>query len=358
MHLNISEDYHQLQSEPPQRHEKRGRSITQIESICTILDKTLLILHLNIPTIINKEIAKFARGEVEDCSNPQCKQPICILDEEAISTCDIMYKRCILWNLSFQIFCIDCMEFVIPAMEMPTHCRLSRCKRLQFLPDCPKCDICDQYLPKQCECKRNKLYLECCNCGSKECSQCRAKDFECVSCQNEMCSNCKANTSYTTSCVVGTNRVRSVCIKCYDDTVIECGECNASYPLLYTTNHILYAKDGSGNMQRCGRCSAFVCSVCIGTHWRDQEFKQQPAISYENALQILLNEGGCLDIYDFSYCGWRPAKYFCHWNHTQKIMISYTDHGEQSKWRTLSFPSSCILISRSSIIKTHKCAEN
>eukprot|EP01083_Nonionella_stella_P017211 48123_1 len=214
-----------------------------IESICKILDKASLIHHLNIPTIINTEIAEFARGEVEYCCYRQCNQPICIVNKEATNTSDIMYKR------------RDSEPSISLALRM--------------------------------------FY-----------------------------------------CITSDIGIHKYCV----------------------------TEDG-----HCIRRSGIFCAQHRPpTCWRDQEFEEQPKISYERAVQILLNEGACINVYDFEYKRWRPAKYFCHWNSTNRVMLSYIDHRHEFEmsgtmngdaWRCLSFPSVCILLSPSSVLKPHMCLE-
>eukprot|EP01083_Nonionella_stella_P238040 834476_1 len=354
---------------PPSKKRKISPNIIEIESIFKIIDQSSLTQHLNIPPIINKKIAEYARGHVKYCSNTRCKQLICVFNDDDTNTIDIRYKSCV---SGLQIFCIDCMEFAVPAVEMSTHSDDSLgcwnswhrndicCHQLQFIPDCSKCDSCHQPLPKQCACVPFDLYAQCYNCDSTTCNKCYDytdpnSTTSCHSCRQLICCGCRAGREDD---IFG----RYVCVNCYDDTVIECGECSLSYPLLYKTNRALFGKNNSKEcatniMRKCKEkdCDTFVCLECnpeqsdhiycisdergrcteaSGTFcdehvppkcWRIREFEEQSEINYEGALQMLLNEGRCVDVYDFPRKRWRPVKYFSHWNHTRKIMISYTD---------------------------------
>eukprot|EP01083_Nonionella_stella_P188805 696813_1 len=392
----IFEDNDELQKAldyPPSKKRKTCPKLIEIESICKIIGQSSLPHRLNTPTSINKEIAEFARGEVQYCSNVRCKHSICVFDEDSTNTSNIRYKSCV---SGLQIFCIDCMEFAIPAVEMSVHRKHSCgcwnglhdkdtcCRRLQFIPDCFQCDACHQSMPKQCGCLPSNLYFKCYICDSKTCWECcnwaNPKLFsKCASCCGNICTHCTAaRATIEWGC-------RSVCINCYDDKAIECAQCNTSYPLLYKTNAILKANNCNAMMKKCHEkdCDVFVCCKCNGTHsycvthscgrngrcdaafgtfcgqhlppnfrngrcWRKQEFEEQSAITYERALKILLNDAQCVDVYDFTHKRWRPAKYFRHWNNTQKIMISYTDGSQHmDAWRALAFPCVCILLSRS-----------
>eukprot|EP01083_Nonionella_stella_P120360 360586_1 len=215
------------------------------ETIEAIIDESELIHQLNIPIIIHKEIASYAEGKVKYCSNKQCNQVICVFNEDGTNT---RYKCCVSGS---QTFCTECMEFAIPAIEMATHtsdtscgcdesganklhcyaedikgCYARCCHRLQFVPDCPKCDFCHEPIPLQCDC--HHMYSKCDNCGSKSCSNCDI-DSVCISCNKTICCTCKQDTD-----------VDCVCIKCYDDTVVKCTQCDASYPLLSAGNECLH----------------------------------------------------------------------------------------------------------------------
>eukprot|EP01083_Nonionella_stella_P037325 101734_1 len=379
-----NDELHRVQHYPPCKKQKTCPNITEIDSNCKILDQSFLVRHLNIPCIINKEIAEYSRGEVKHCSNRKCKQPICVFNEDIQdNTSNMQYKRC---PSESQIFCHDCMAFAIPAVEMTTHwssracgCRHVRCKgnccsRLEFIPNCPKCDLCHQPLPNRCGCHPGNRYLKCYNCHSTACFKCLGVQFgrapSCVSCREYICSCCTAYTDTETG---------SVCLNCHVDKMIECSECNTVYPLLYETNRLLYNKPLSVKMEKCSLdyCDVFVCFVCKGRHaycvsndngdcvrktgtfctehlppkcWRTQTLDEQPEISFDRALQILLNEGRSVDVFDFAHKRWRPSKYLRHWDHTRKIMISYTDlRGDRShmdKFKTLVFPSVCIRLSQ------------
>eukprot|EP01083_Nonionella_stella_P019817 54982_1 len=374
---------------PPSKKRKTCPKLIEIESICKIIGQSSLPHRLNTPTSINKEIAEFARGEVQYCSNVRCKHSICVFDEDSTNTSNIRYKSCV---SGLQIFCIDCMEFAIPAVEMSVHRKHSCgcwnglhdkdtcCRRLQFIPDCFQCDACHQSMPKQCGCLPSNLYFKCYICDSKTCWECcnwaNPKLFsKCASCCGNICTHCTAaRATIEWGC-------RSVCINCYDDKAIECAQCNTSYPLLYKTNAILKANNCNAMMKKCHEkdCDVFVCFGCNDEHdycapdplkqdttnwfcaehirWRMRTFKQQPEMTYERALEILLNEGRCVGVYDFTNKRWRHAKYFKHWGDTRKIMVSYTnkfnvnrntivnrDNDRLAKYGMLVFPSTCMFL--------------
>eukprot|EP01083_Nonionella_stella_P089397 249435_1 len=116
--IESNDELHGALDHPPSKKRKTCPNMTEIESICKLLDESSLIDHLCIPTIITKEIAEYAKGEVQYCSNTRCKQRICVFSEDNTNTSDIQYKWCLSGS---QIFCFDCMEFTIPAVEMSTH---------------------------------------------------------------------------------------------------------------------------------------------------------------------------------------------------------------------------------------------
>eukprot|EP01083_Nonionella_stella_P224291 798522_1 len=346
---------------------------------------------LNIPHIIIKEIAAYAKGEVQYCSNAKCHEPICVFKD-----IDMGYKCCVSGS---QIFCIDCVELTIPALEMSTHlgygcgcddgdteleedqyfCDGSNCcRRLQFIPECHQCDVCHQPLPMQCACSQNSNYSQCYICDKTVCSNCRKTDDDlCICCGKTICTDCiKGNDIIEVyQCYA---KSKSICIDCFDDTVIECGECNVSCPLLYKTNTRL--RDKSDNyklkMEKCKHCDSFAClecnkrtaychldgdrcmgkSVLCGQHrpqtrcWRHQDFEKQPEVTYERGMQILVKEGRRIDVYDSKVQQWRSAKYYGdgrYYDRTKRIMILYTETDDDQnrndrqceKFGMLQFPS-------------------
>eukprot|EP01083_Nonionella_stella_P019816 54981_1 len=364
----------------PSKKRRTCPNMTEIESICKILDESSLIHHLCIPSIITKEIAEYAKGEVKCCSNTRCNQRICVFNEDNTNPSE--YKCCV---SGAQIFCHNCMEFTIPALQMSTHpnhhrnfnvCDGShggyRCSHtLEFIPDCSNCSGCHQPLPKHCKCVfcQPKSRRKCYKCDAETCFKCaqsksnNATLSKCASCKRQTCSQCKT----------------IVCSGCYDARAIECDQCNASYPLLFNRNTVLHANNAK--MVKCGEkdCDVFVCFGCNDEHdycapdplkqdttnwfcaehirWRMRTFKQQPEMTYERALEILLNEGRCVGVYDFTNKRWRHAKYFKHWGDTRKIMVSYTnkfnvnrntivnrDNDRLAKYGMLVFPSTCMFL--------------
>eukprot|EP01083_Nonionella_stella_P019818 54984_1 len=383
---------------PPSKKRKTCPNMTEIESICKIIDQSSLTRHLGIPTSINKVIAEYARGEVKYCSNTQCKQPICVFNEDNTNTSE--YKCCVSGS---QIFCIDCMEFAIPAMEMSTHpippgppenlCEVYDCHNsmycshtLQFIPDCSNCYACHQPLPEHCRClycgPQSRSVRKCYNCDAEICYKCaksesiNAPKSKCASCQRSACTQCKA--SHTNNGTLSQLGI-FVCTHCYDERVIECGQCNTSYPLLFKRNTVLHANNAK--MVRCSMrdCDVFICFGCNEEHdycapdphhpdatalfcaehirWRVPTFEKQQEITYERALDTLLNQDRCVGVYDFTNKRWRHAKYFKHWGDTRKIMVSYTnkfnvnrntivnrDNDRLAKYGMLVFPSTCMFL--------------
>eukprot|EP01083_Nonionella_stella_P094259 264385_1 len=351
---------------------------SMISSIVSCLDESeLIMMHkLNIPIIIHQEIASYAQGKVKYCSNWQCNQVICVFNEDGTNT---RYKRCVSGS---QIFCTDCMESAIPALTMTSHtshtgcgceesgadklhcggedikgCYDHCCHRLQFIPDCLNCDFCDEPISTVC-CP----YSKCGICGSKACSNCDI-DCSCISCRQSICSNCKQDTPDTDI----------VCIKCYDDTVIACAQCDAICPLLFAGNERLHNE--SSEMEQCkdSECDEFVCFGCnpraaqtycclndygdctgnmapfCSQHipqnaecckHRGRAFRRQQEVSYEKAIQILVHERRCIDVYDFKAGHWRAVQYHHHWKNNNRIMISYINTcGSHSKYSILEFPN-------------------
>eukprot|EP01083_Nonionella_stella_P019819 54985_1 len=268
---------------PPSKKRKTCPNMTEIESICKIIDQSSLTRHLGIPTSINKVIAEYARGEVKYCSNTQCKQPICVFNED----------------------CYACHQ------PLPEHCRCLYCG------------------------PQSRSVRKCYNCDAEICYKCaksesiNAPKSKCASCQRSACTQCKA--SHTNNGTLSQLGI-FVCTHCYDERVIECGQCNTSYPLLFKRNTVLHANNAK--MVRCSMrdCDVFICFGCNEEHdycapdphhpdatalfcaehirWRVPTFEKQQEITYERALDTLLNQDRCVGVYDFTNKRWRHAKYF------------------------------------------------
>eukprot|EP01083_Nonionella_stella_P071975 193749_1 len=213
---------------PPPKKGKICPTISEIESICKIIDQSSLTCHLCVPSIITNKIAEYARGEVKYCSNKQCNQRICIFKKGNANTSE--FKTCVPGST---IWCVDCMEFTIPSGKMSTHpniphdwsqwCRLHNshggyrcCHRLEFIgPGCSNCYVCHQPLTKHCKClcceddrRNNGRIRKCCNCDAEICYKCRqSESTKCASCQRNVCPQCKASLSQLDL---------FVCTGCYD----------------------------------------------------------------------------------------------------------------------------------------------
>merc|ERR1711920_352409 len=82
------------------------------------------------------------------------------------------------------------------------------------------------------------------------------------------------------------------------------------------------------------------------------EFEEQPEVSYEEALDMLLNDECCFGLYDFKIEQWRTAVYVRQFDNTRRLSVRYTQDNSKGmnhpninaeKFCTIKeFPSKCI----------------
>merc|ERR1712048_1223777 len=85
----------------------------------------------------------------------------------------------------------------------------------------------------------------------------------------------------------------------------------------------------------------------------EEEFVEQPEVTYEEALDILLNKECCFGFYDFNINQWRTAILMRQFDKNKRIMVRYTQESSKkmtqqrltgAKFCTIKeFPSKCIM---------------
>merc|ERR1712154_425937 len=84
-----------------------------------------------------------------------------------------------------------------------------------------------------------------------------------------------------------------------------------------------------------------------------EEFVERPEVTYEEALDILLNKECCFGLYDFNINQWRTAILMRQFDKNKRIMVRYTQESSKkmtqqrltgAKFCTIKeFPSKCIM---------------
>eukprot|EP01083_Nonionella_stella_P276311 938793_1 len=126
--------------------------IHQFDTICKTLQQSTLIIHFQLPSRINKEIAEFACGEIRECDNTDCSsdQEIFLLLSQ-ISDPSLYHKNDLLFDNNAKqhfdedfclIYCKQCKE------ERPHRC--SRCDSISFEHHWHQCNRCTTSICEYC----------------------------------------------------------------------------------------------------------------------------------------------------------------------------------------------------------------
>eukprot|EP01084_Bolivina_argentea_P309670 535703_1 len=238
----------------------------QYQQIFNAIDNSPMIQSLHITHSISSNIAEFASGRFKKCVNDKCKNDISILhqdrkiyDNNHENSVQVGYK----WCVSDKLFCSDCMD-------LATVCNCSMCdehKREFLIFALNKCDSCLTPM-SYAYCDNPDTDIDCeynewiCNkCGGKYCDDCNVELIRnCLSCSKLFCDKCYIMPSGWT------DDGDCVCHKCYDwnETVIECENCNVKYELLFKGNKNLWNTNLDCKMRQCyeKNCDVFICSNC------------------------------------------------------------------------------------------------
>eukprot|EP01084_Bolivina_argentea_P309672 535705_1 len=278
----------------------------QYQQIFNAIDNSPMIQSLHITHSISSNIAEFASGRFKKCVNDKCKNDISILhqdrkiyDNNHENSVQVGYK----WCVSDKLFCSDCMDLVTP-------CDCDECERYDrgfLIFALNKCDSCmtpmTYYVSIDIDCERSEWICD--KCKGKYCRECNVLQFLCcTNCGDYMCNKCYIIPK-------GWDEDECVCHKCYDwnETVIECENCNVKYELLFKGNNSLWNTELDCRMEKCGdeNCNLFICTNCY--------IKQQNAKQYfckDFACQILSRSGQIPCGYSAYFCNQHPPmQAFC-----------------------------------------------
>eukprot|EP01084_Bolivina_argentea_P205879 351620_1 len=207
---------------------------SQFQQLFTSIYNSELSQILNIPCIVNKEIAEFATGQFVKCNNPQCDNEIIILcqdeqiyDNNHDNSGRLGYKYCLKTPTFNRVHGLEGVKqyYCNQCMDLAKTCDCNCCNTLYFALNCEKCHLCKADL---CDCgclwecmnsNRSCAINKCGICGFKSCAGC-ARDIEwgmcCSQCGEYFClSLCHPEDS----CGKYLGGDDQVCNNCYDDQV-------------------------------------------------------------------------------------------------------------------------------------------
>ncbi len=207
-----------------------------------------------IPLAINREIAEFATGTIEQCANDNCNAGICVLNEEKIL---FQNKQEVKWNycsIENKYFCSLCK---------PSTLRFICCDRVQCVTNTVKCagNTNDDDNEMCYDDQKNEYWMryKCCFCVENNdagCSKCKlwrcvyhaeednAPIYPCWQCFGYWCPKCFQEVGMVNCDPCGT----MYCRECFDKMGgVCCDECNTGW---------------------CGDCcegngGVFICDNCV-----------------------------------------------------------------------------------------------
>eukprot|EP01084_Bolivina_argentea_P128609 227302_1 len=167
-----------------------------------------------------------------------------------------------------------------------------------------------------------------------------------------------------------------ICFKCFDSRTITCDKCKAKCQVFYKSNCHLIDEDNGYEMKKCNECNNFICFTCdenerngaqsvcneekcdciIGYYCNicvnqpgfcnkhlilPYDEKLLCSISYDEAVDILLNGNCCFGLYDKEAQIWRTAMFYMKWDNTKRLMVQFTDSCGLTSGKYLIIKDSC-----------------
>eukprot|EP01084_Bolivina_argentea_P059579 108824_1 len=285
-----------------------------------IIQKNQLIQSLNIPSIINREIAEYATGTIKPCSNLNCNEGICILNSDwknfnknkitkwtycdrknnyfcekckphtlYFNCCDT--TQCILNSKKCDFLTYDkdktktmCYDRVKDTYLMGYKCLYCNYDENGICPDCGewsckydriKCDnnqhnfccslmgICNKCNARFCnKCTDDNYNAEfadfCCNCPKLFCGDCVCDMMKCEGCYGSFCEDCMNKQKNDVSCDICSEWWCEKCVQQKNIITKYCDECD---------NTSCNQKDTWENCEvfgNCIECKNNVCNICDG----------------------------------------------------------------------------------------------
>ena len=235
------------------------RDLKQFQNIHEAIECSGLVLTLEVPMCIIREVAECATGMVDDCAGSKCDSKV--VSFYADNWEHPSYRSCeSYWDHLF--FCSSC-EWHIGDCDHPWN---EYDIHYFSKPDCEKCSRCCEYLT-ECGCRRNNALdeSECCDiCGYRLCSACLRYEDEydampdCTDCSKQFCSSCGSHCKHC-----GENKC-TACATAYDcnwcpersceDCVFVCDSCD---------DRICAGCCPEEKRKRCNICNDRLCVNCI-----------------------------------------------------------------------------------------------